>query len=569
MKEKISNCFTTTKEKVKDNFVATKNGFFDLFHDINREKVLKLITLLLGIVGLVYATVYIFSTWLNPAKSKFYNGYFLIILLAMFVPTIWLLKYLLTDKKISYVKIYVILSLCWGICMQFVMPPFSGPDETKHYFSAYHASSIMMGQKDHGIDQQFGNWIQDKSYFLIRSEDIYTAPQVDVTFPDQYEILADGCWFRCPQEGKEYVGCYEAPGRARRYLISGLGITIARLLNWGFVGTIFMGRFMNTLFMTLMGAICIKLLPIGKSQLIAFLIFPELLTLCGSYSYDNMSIFFSMLLLSLCLYYSRPEKQLHIWDMGIIAACILILIPNKQVYALFAIWFFAIPLVKWWQMIKGKKWYDLAGVAVLLIGFITVGRKFVMKYYWIVYSNIFWKWDEQAVIEQDGVRTSYTWETVVSDPIGTLKFAWEGVKVDFWYNLKHVIGCELGHVLLTVKVPLICTVLLLLILLATIFVKRGKGIKPWQVVIYVLGVVLCVAAIFVGCLIRFTPESGSERVQISYRYLIPVYMTLAVIAGTDKEENKATIGLLYLENLTMIFVACSALTYLLHLRDGM
>jgi len=554
---------------MKEKLVSVKNGFLDLFHDINLEKILKLISLALGAVGIIYAIVYIFSTWMVPGKSKFYYGYFMVILISMIVAVAYTLKYLLTNKEFSFVKMYIVLSLAWGICFQFIMPAFSGPDETKHYFSAYHASNIIMGIKDHGIDQQYGQWIQDKSYFLIRSEDIYTAPSVDVTFPQQYEILADGCWFRCPPEGKEYVGCYEAPGRARRYLLSGIGITIARLLNWGFVGTLFAGRFMNVLFVTLMGALIVKLLPIGKSQFIMFMLFPELITLCGCYSYDNMSVLFSMLLLALCMYYSLPEKELHIWDMGIIAAVVLILIPNKQVYALFAIWFFAIPVIKWWNMVKGKKWYDLAGVAVLIAGLATVGRKLVMKYYWIVYANIFWKWDEAAVIEQDGATTSYTWDDVVADPIGTLKFLWEGVKVDFWYNLKHVVGSELGHVMLKVEVPVIITVILILLIVASVFVKRGKSLKAWQNVVIGVGLVLCLAAIFLGCLIRFTPLDGSERVQISYRYIIPLYMTLMVVLGTDQKENKAQLGLLYLENIVLVFAACHALTFLLHLRDGM
>ena len=79
---------------------------------------------------------------------------------------------------------------------------------------------------------------------------------------------------------------------------------------------------------------------------------------------------------------------------------------------------------------------------------------------------------------------------------------------------------------------------------------------------------LCLVAVFIGCLVRFTPVEGSERIQISYRYLIPIYMCLSVALGTDAKENKKALTLIYIQNIVLIFAMCGTLYFLLHLRDG-
>jgi uncharacterized membrane protein len=271
----------------------------------------------------------------------------------------------------------------------------------------------------------------------------------------------------------------------------------------------------------------------------------------------------------LCLYYSQPHVKLHAWDLIILGGCVVVLIPNKTVYALFAVWIFAIPLSKWWKdVILSKKWYEYATFAVILAGAAFVVRKIVIKYYWAVVRMIFWKSDNPG-IEQDPSREAYTVEYFLSHKLETLKFAWEGIKVDFWYNIKHIVGSEIGHVLLNATVPMACVIIMLAVLLIGLVGIKGKRIKKWQMAVYIIGMLLCLLAIFIGCLMRFTPVEGSQRIQISFRYLIPIYMSLCIILGTDAKENKLALVLIYIQNLALIFSMCGLLYYLFHLRDGM
>ena len=549
-------------EKIKNYFAA-----------MNREKALKLVILVIAAVGIIFACGYFGINCFDLTKSKKYNLYFAIILIMMIGTTVYLARFIVTDKEWSYTKVFLVLAIGWSFVAQLAMPPISGADEVGHYYSAYHCSNIMLGMKDHDLNtdtSNLGSFVEGQSWYYMRSEDYVWLPYIDVTFPYQYEILSNNDWFSCSEEGKTLVQVYEPPAKASRYLISATGITIARLLGWGFSATVFMGRFMNTLFYIFMCLICLKLLPIGKLQLVSFALMPTVLELCNSYSYDNMSILFSIFLLSVCLYFAKSDVKLHAWHLIVIGASAAILLPNKTVYVMFVFWFFLIPMKKWWtDVVKSKKWWEYATLAVIFAGAAVVLRKLIVKYYYQILQATVWKRAERAVIDQDASRGSYTWEYMTKHPLETLKFTWEGIKVDWWYNIKHVIGCELGHVRLNMEVPLACTVLLLVILIAGLVVSRGKRLKKWQYAALAVGLIACLVSIFIGCLTRFTPAEGSERVQISYRYLIPLYMALCIGLGTDEKENKKAMTLLLCQNVVLIFAMCGVLEFLFHLRDGM
>ncbi len=546
------------------------------FYPMNKDKAFKIGAVAVAAAGIIYALVFFILNCFDTSKSKFYNGYFAIILIAMIALTIYLVRFLITDKQWSYSRVYVILALGWSICMQLIMPPFSGPDEEHQYYSAYHCSNIFMGIKDHDFDTtpgSYGNWIEGTSYFEMRAEDYYKAPWIDITFPYQYQVLADGNWFHTDEEMKELVQCFIKPTQARRYLLSGLGIAIARWLGFGLSGVIFMGRFMNSLSLILGGWICIKLLPVGKLQLINFCLLPTILNLFGSYSYDNMSIMFSCLLLTVCLYLSQEKVKLHAWYLYLIALLALMLVPNKMVYALFIGWFFVIPLKKWGtDVVKSKKWYEYALLGVFLAGAAVALKKMVPKYSYILY-DWFILHHNHPNIPQDATREAYKWVDFLDNPGATLKFAWEGIKKDFWYNIKHIIGNEFGHTGLFQfsngkMIPMACVIILLAVLIVGLIINKGNRLKKWQYAVVGLVLFVCLAAIFAGCLVKFTAVD-SERIQISFRYLIPLYMCLCIALGSDAKENKRAMSLILIQNVVLIFAMCSVIYFLLHLRDGL
>ena len=157
----------------------------------------------------------------------------------------------------------------------------------------------------------------------------------------------------------------------------------------------------------------------------------------------------------------------------------------------------------------------------------------------------------------------------MADPGAFFKFAWDGIKVDFWYNIKHVVGNELGHVNLNAQVPMACIMVIFIVFLDGLIFSRGHRLNKRQYICLAIGLLACMIAIFMGCLVRFTPAEGSQRIQISYRYIIPVYMCMTIALGSEQEENKLGLILLYIENIALSFSMCGLLYFLFHLRDGM
>lgn len=537
---------------------------------MEKEKIFKIGAILGAVITIAYSLFFYFKNCFNKAAGLRINLYYAVIFIVMIAMVLFVLRLLLKNKEWNYPRLFVILSLGWTIGMQLVMPPISGVDETTHFYSAYHCSNIMMGMKDHnlGLDRFHGTVWEDDTFFYMRAEDYYMLPYLDVTFPYQYAVLANGNWVKHADDMQDNVECHVAPTKASRYLVSGFGITIARLLHFGFAGVIFMGRFMNSLSLIIAGWIALKLLPVGKHQFFTFALFPAVLHLCSSYSYDNMSILFSLALLTLCLYYGQPHVKLHAWDLIVLGICVIFLIPNKTVYALFAIWILAIPVKKWWtDVILSKKWYEYVTLGFIVAGAAVVIDKIVITYFYRVVKLVFWTYNAD-VSEVDPSRQVLSWEYFLDHKWETIKFALEGIKVDFWYNIQHVVGSELGHVMLNAKVPTACILALLAILIIGIVCIKGKRLTKWQYIFIGLGLFVCLVAIFIGCMTRFTP-TDSQRIQISYRYLIPLYMALSIILGTNAKENKLALTLIYVQNLVLAFSLCGTLYFLLHLRDGM
>ena len=117
----------------------------------------------------------------------------------MIAITIYLLRLLLLNKNWSYPRLFVLMSIAWTFTMQLVMPPISGPDEVHHYYSAYHCSNIMMGMRDSNLSMDTSNlmaWLPNESYWMMRAEDYYMLPYLDVSFPYEYAVLAEGNYFK-------------------------------------------------------------------------------------------------------------------------------------------------------------------------------------------------------------------------------------------------------------------------------------------------------------------------------------------------------------------------------------
>ena len=133
----------------------------EIFTNKKVQIALKITAVFAAVVVLARAGLFFTATVFDGALSVRYNLFMAIPLVCMFVATAYFLWLLLRKKEFRYEQLFVVLAICWGIVMQIVMPPLSGPDENTHYLAAYHGSNVVMFTNDWGFAGKWRFRIED------------------------------------------------------------------------------------------------------------------------------------------------------------------------------------------------------------------------------------------------------------------------------------------------------------------------------------------------------------------------------------------------------------------------
>ena len=93
------------------------------------------------------------------------------------------------------------------------------------------------------------------------------------------------------------------------YVPQALGMTLARVLGFGSMGLLFLGRFMNLVFYVAMTYLAMKRLPFGKEVLFGVALLPMTLHLTGSMSYDTVIMGLAFYFTATCLDSMHMKKN--------------------------------------------------------------------------------------------------------------------------------------------------------------------------------------------------------------------------------------------------------------------
>ena len=540
-----------------------------------KRNVLLLITAIIVSLG----TIWFFVTQIFPrADINRTKMAFLLVLLIMLFVTAVFIYYLFSEREYKYSKAFLFLTICWGLIFQIVMPPFSGTDEWAHYTSAYYLSDRILGTTSIDVQDVVTVYHTDGTFedvssledyktefnlpaLVMRKCDVPAAPP-SINFPMQYDNLFNG-HIRASEEEKELVGVqytYYTPWI--RYIPVGIGITLGRLLGLSGVLTIYMGRFMNTLFFLLIGLLALKLSPVGKMQLVSFTMFPVVLASVTSYTYDAISISLCMLVVTMCMHYARDDVSLKIWDILLIAVTFMFLVPNKGVYSLYALLLLMIPFSKWKDVFKRTMeniWGKITAAIVVVLALVI----FVWKIFpsFVTFFNIF---NRAGGTASEMIKESEAWTMsyALSHKSETV-WAWIHTLTRYgWRHFEQVNGYEPGHHNLVLKNPEICIILLIVVLLLGLILQKGNRLPRKNRILWNITATIVIIGIVAGCMVRFTP-AGHYNIAISYRYYLPVYMAGLLFYSTDEGENSRALSFLLLQNLILIPITCSILLQLL------
>lgn len=537
--------------------MIVKNNIIEkIFHWSTDNKkvnlISKIVCVLLAIAAIIRWMIFFFGKAIEPTKSWRFNAYFVIITVALLFPIGYMLYYIVKNKQFKYDGLFLVLSICGCIVFQLAMPPLSGPDENAHFYSAYDAGNVFLGLSK--------NW--DDSVIEMRKTDAQFW-EYDVNFPAVYEMIADGQWFRANEDQATLFDADMPHIDWFRYITSGLGLALARLLNLGFVGLFFMGRFFNSIFFILCGFFAIKISPYGKAQICSLALVPLIMELASCYSYDINGIAASILLAAIILRMGETEANVSVIDLIAFGGCMIFIVPNKAVYVTFALMLFMVPFKKYKEIVLKKNVFNAIALVICLIAAYLIYKYFFFD----ILRGAYWKVTtlySGHLVEQDGAGVAYDWWYIKDNPGVVLHLVASTFYHHGWADFLRMWGENPMHHRILMHVPKLIVVLSIICSFAMlVFNREGGGIKRWKHIVWIVISVLTLIVIVLGCLVRFTMIGGA-RVEISARYYLPIFIIGMIVTGSKAKENPWTLKLLLCQYLCLI----PYLTYIMKFLVG-
>ena len=228
-------------------------------------------------------------------------------------------------RKSRIENIFAVAALFTGLIFALLTPAGGAPDEYVHIASAYKISNSIMGFENSDradiLNVRRCDAVMDLdrpvSYDAFRLADIYRGltdtagdgqtAQISARFADTYKPL---------------------------YLAQALGISLARLLNLGFIPMLMAGRLFNLLMYIGLVWLAVKIMPVYKTMLALCALLPMAGQLTGSFSYDVFVLALSFLFTALIFRLAYGKEKIGRKDMLAPAAALCLLRPAKAIYVL-------------------------------------------------------------------------------------------------------------------------------------------------------------------------------------------------------------------------------------------
>lgn len=420
-------------------------------------------------------------------------------------------------KKVNWGAVTFTACMVLGVLYMFILPPLSAPDEGAHFVTAYRLSNQIMGK----------TVTNDEGRVLVREGDVdghITA------YPDAatYEYIQNHLFDRDESNGT--IEHYSIPVNTNTiiYLPQALGITLARLLDIGYVGLAFLARFFNLIVVSLGFAVSVNWIPFGKKVLFAVCTLPMTLSLIGSVSYDGMIMMLSFMFISYCFKLAYEKEKVEWKDILILAVTLGILAPCKIVYTPLVGLCLLIPKDKF----KDKKTYILGAATVLgvvILSSVLVNGKIILGYATVSPEDTAMTWYDEGA-------QGYTLSYLLQNPKQFVGIMYRTATNNAVYYFKMMIGMALGNIdqrlMLEDKEIIFYTLYIVLAALPTAVTEKKKikiGQKCWIAVLIVVVSIL----VFLSMLVGWTPMGFSQIEGIQGRYFLPVLPLALLILFKD------------------------------------
>lgn len=465
--------------------------------------------------------------------------------------------YLLYRNKISISRLYFGTIVLLGLLYSLVLPPLSAPDEVAHYIASYELSNRLLGLQP----------LRDsEGHIRIRTEDVF----ID-------DWTGDGDWDNATVVGKRltrelylelkergllstgeqgYSYSLQEPVKTTRlaYIFPALGFTLARVLHLGGFGLLYAGRLFNLLFFAVMGTLAIRRLPFGKMLFFSISLFPMLLELAASLSYDCFILGLSFYLIALILDLGFSKERVDNGDLLQLALIAILLSPCKMVYSLLFLLCFLIPVRKFGKI---RRYFgSICLVAFCMLGAIlAVNRELFLLYLFPAAENVS---TVDWVGGTEAVRT-YQLTELLRTPGKLLALILETFREKGGFYLETMAGSMLGH--LEKGLGLSTGLVISLYAMTGVQAVWGDGSSSGRLRlierIYLLLVCIFVVILLILSMLgAYTPVGTGYAEGIQGRYFLPVlplfYIAihgnlLSGMTGRGERRSRLPFGILYIQ----------------------
>ncbi len=440
-----------------------------------------------------------------------------LMIIAITIIALGILYYLIKgDKGIKIEKVFLGITLIYGIILVFIIPPFQSPDEPYHFYRAFEISqgSFITQSYEEGVGSYLPRSV-NTLYELSGTERIAFNSDRKVNL----EEFKDAITLPLNKEDKIF---YSYPNAAvyspLQYLPQSIGIAIGSLLNLPVLFVFYLGRLANLLTWTIIVAYAIKLMPFGKNIIAIIGFIPICLQQAASMSSDTLLNAVALLFIAYILKYFHSKEKLYKKDTILLLLMIVFINLCKFVYFPLVFMLFLLPKESF-NNNKSRIAYII--ITSLLSILITGG--------WLLYMNNKVGLDYAPL---QGVNTGEQIKYALTNPI---RYAFT-IRETFYNNLDFYIKSAIGYLgwLDNILPDSIIYSFFVTLIIVSITIERSKcdKLRFLSVSIFVLSTVLILSSLYA----TWTPVAQGIVDGVQGRYFIPLIPLLLLFLPSLKVQ---------------------------------
>lgn len=492
---------------------------------INRRK--KICGYILMVFFLLFLMLYVYQYGVEvPMIDKKIGElkYMYLILCILLLGTGTIGYYSVVVKKMSTERIFIAIALPLGIIFGLVIGLNTVPDEPSHIDTAYALSNELLGIPESA----------KPGYIYKRAEDVDTyAEDKQKLNAESYKYLYKEIFSMSKDDTLVEVAVRSNLGNAGKiyYLPQALGIVSGRMLGFGMMPTMLLGRLFSLLLYICLIYIAIKIIPFAKTTVLIVAILPISLQQAASFSYDAAINAVAFLYTAFCMKGAYGEDKISCLDVGSIAITGSLLCSVKGgVYV--SLFLLPVILLRKGAYSKKLKWTSIALTSILLFSFVITNLARTISRF---------SAEAGTVIGGAASTEIYTFGYFLQHPQRFL-----GMFVNTFYKqgdsyIRNLFGGNLAWRDINISWFIVIG-FIIIVLLSCIYNEKEVKISSFHRIllgIIALGAFFCVE---VSMLFVWTPKTINYITGVQGRYFIPFFILILLAMRTSFFEIKRNIN---------------------------